>query len=121
MSNQIDLSKAYAGQIVTFRNGETNTIESIYKTSSGLHITPKSWDKPFGYDYNPDGTRIDHDNNPFDIIALSDPIQVQAARIEGEIKGLEFALGCEPYEREQICNRIDELNVQLKALNNGNN
>jgi len=114
MSNQIDLSKAYAGQIVVLRNGTKHTLkEDVYVDSNG-------WCVIDDYGYMKDGTFSSVDRGG-DIVAIEDPIQIQAARIEGEVKGLEFALGCEPYEREQICNRIDELNAQLKALQDGNN
>jgi len=112
MSNQIDLSKAYAGQIITLKNGTVHEIDNIHLDSNGYYDIDD-----YGYYKNGKFTG----DSGGDITSIKDPIQVQVARIEGEIKGLEFALGCEPYEREQICNRIDELNVQLKSIANEDN
>jgi len=60
----------------------------------------------------------------WDIITLSDPIQVQEARIEGEIKGLEYfyeyAMVNDMQMRSLLLKKLNSLKEQLKALQDGN-
>jgi len=123
MNNEqpIDLSKAYAGQIAHLSNGQTLEINRIGKTESLIVI----WDF-FGleYKFNYCGKCMGKTENfNADIVSLSDPIQVQAARIEGEIKGLESIIGMlHEFYTGQVGLKIVALKTQLKALTNeGNN
>jgi len=91
MSNQIqiDLSKAYAGQIAHLKNGRTILIDKIVKTK---YTDIQNSSKSDAYLINPSSSSILYFENGievvsedgfdgFNIVSLSDPIQVQAARI----------------------------------------
>jgi hypothetical protein len=124
MSNQIqiDLSKAYAGQIVMYRSKQNAVIGTIYLSDFTNYYSIHSVCGSFHTLHRKDGTDLDNET-PFDIIALFDPIQVQCARIEGEIKGLQDSMNCKVYlDDSDILAAIYRLNEQLKALTNeGNN
>ena len=130
MSNQIqiDLSKAYAGQIVTFRNGETDTLNDSCAQSDAMEkfdVYFNYYNFPSSKEYFKNGRRMIDCEYDFDIIALSDPIQVQAARLEGEIKGLEFTLPLLSVyfiAKRDVLAKIEQLKEQLRTLTNeGNN
>jgi len=80
---------------------------------------------PFKLEYTHNGLRYPRQKTEVDIISLSDPIQVQVASIEGEIKGLEFILPLLSIyfmAKRTVQIKIDELKDQLNALTNeGNN
>jgi len=129
MSNQIqiDLSKAYAGQIAKLRFGGTVRIDRVIKSSRSdaegnlcnvYLIDPNNSTALY---YN-NGTEFNEDSD-YDIIELKDPIQVQAARIEGEIKGLEWAISIMSNAHDKMCivQAIEDLKEQLKALQDANN
>jgi len=119
---QIDLSKAYAGQIVTFRNGETDTVLTVFgalKPSKCFVLLGKHR-HPLAQGYNYNGLSDSRKSKEWDIIALSDPIQVQAARIEGEIKGLEWAISIISNAHDKMCiiQAIEDLKDQLSNIQN---
>jgi len=117
----INLSKAYAGQIVGLRSGDTFTIE-FCEIKDGNEVLMQ-FCSDGAMTYALDGTYIGVKNLPkWDIVSLSDPIQVQAARIEGEIKGLQDSMNCKVYlDDSDILAAIYRLNEQLKALRNESN
>jgi len=127
MSNQIDLSKAYAGQIATLSNGDTDVFlkADVLNEDRGIfEVFFKNRKNHYGFIYKNDGTRY-REHSPYpEIIAINDSIQVQAARIEGEIKGLEWAISIISNAHDKMCivRAIEDLRDQLKALTNeGNN
>ena len=121
---QIDLSKAYTGQIVMFRNGETDTVLTVFDAlkPNNCFVLLGKHRHPLAQGYNYNGLSNSRNAKEWDIIALSDPIQVQAARIEGEIKGLLESMDCRIYlDYTDISAAIYRLNEQLKALRNESN
>lgn len=122
MKNEIDLSKAYIGQIVTFRNSETDILIDVCAQSDAM----EKFDVYFSYhgyphskEYSKDGLRYPDEKFGFDIVSLSDPIQVQCARIEGEIKGMkranEYAVRSMPEYFDAL---LAELETELLTLQN---
>jgi len=125
MSNQIDLSKAYTGQIVTFRNGETDTLNDSCAQSDAMEkfdVYFNYYNFPSSKEYFKNGRRMTDCEYDFDIIALSDPIQVQAARIEGMIEAYENILLKMPKAKifDYILQQRADLKEQLKALTENN-
>jgi hypothetical protein len=113
MNNQIDLSKAYAGQIITLQNGTVHEIDNIHLDSNGYYDIDD-----YGYYKNGKFTG----DSGGDIISIEDPIQVQVARIEGVIKGIELALDCAPLnEWSKVYAERTVLIEKLKRLTNESN
>jgi len=119
---QIDLSKAYEGQTVNMRGGDSFIIKDI--TIIEKPLSPTRYELISSYDnhvYYQNGKMFESGEHYSDIIAIEDPIQVQAARIEGEIKGITETLKNVAYsEWQEIDNRKAALIEQLKALQDGN-
>jgi len=125
MSNQIDLSKAYTGQIVTLSNGDTDVflkVDVLNEDRGIFEVFFKNRKNHYGFIYKNDGTRHREYSPYCEIIAIEDPIQVQAARLEGMIKGMkranEYAVRSMPEYFEALLKDLEE---QLKALQDGNN
>jgi len=126
MNNKIDLSKAYAGQIVTFRNGATDTLNDSCAQSDAMEkfdVYFNYYNFPSSKEYFKNGRRMIDCEYDFDIITLSDPIQVQAARLEGMIKAYESILqfNAEKVTFDFALEKRAELKEQLKSLQDGNN
>jgi len=120
MNNKIDLSKAYAGQIITLRDGSKRTIYRCGVFGSVFAVLDgKVSELPY---YAQNGRNAENNNTGLDIVAIEDPIQVQAARIEGEIKGLEWAISIISNAHDKMCivQVIEDLKDQLKALTENN-
>jgi len=125
MSNQIqiDLSKAYAGQIAHLKNGAEQVIKSIKQEGEVFTLTMPY----FTLQYNKDGTFISGIDAPFpeifDISYLENDYYIEAARIEGMIEAYESILqfNAEKVTFDFALEKRAELKTQLKALQDGNN
>jgi len=118
---QIDLSKAYEGQYITLANGKKYRIGNISFFARSYDIV--SYCDELNESYLNDGRNYNGDNE-LDIVSLSDPIQVQAARIEGMIEAYENVLEKMPKPKisDYILQRRTDLKMQLLNLQNeGNN
>ncbi len=121
----IDLSKAYAGQIATLINGESDILlkaEVLNEDKGIFEVFFRNRKGKFGFIYNNDGTKH-RDYSPYpNIVSLSDPIQVQVARLEGEIKGLEYfyeyAMSNDVQMRSTLLIKINQLKNELLTLQN---
>lgn len=120
MNNQIDLSKAYAGQIITLRDGSRRTIYRCGAFGSVFAVLDgKVSELPY---YAQNGRNAENDNSGLDIVVIEDPIQVQAARLEGMIEAYELLKGrVHKLYLPQIMVEVASLQAQLKALQDGNN
>ncbi len=95
MKSEIDLSKAYAGQIAHLNDStsiEIQSINPINRNQDEFSVIHKGGLRL----YRIDGTYMGSVDNVRDIVSLSDSIQVQCARIEGEIEAYEGILLSKP-------------------------
>lgn len=108
----IDLSKAYKGQIITLLNGTTHEIKDIHLDSNG-------WYDIDDFAYYKDGTYSTNDRGG-DIISIQDSIQVQVARLEGEIEAYENILLIKPSAAtfDFILQKRADAKAQLLTLQN---
>jgi hypothetical protein len=121
----IDLSKAYAGQIATLANGRTILIDKIIKTLyRDIHQSAKCLaylinPDVSGFMYFKDGSDTENQSE-FNIISISDSIQVQVARLEGEIKGINFAILTtnNATDARVLFKRLNEVQTELNNLQN---
>jgi hypothetical protein len=119
-----DLSKAYEGQYIILANGEKYRIGSV-SFFEHPHLQHSydivSYCDELNESYFSDGRNY-NGNDALDIVELKDSNRVQAARIEGEIKGLLDSMNCKVYlDDSDILAAIYRLNEQLKALRNESN
>jgi len=123
MKNEIDLSKAYAGQIAHLANGETDVLlkaEVLNEDTGVFEVLFNNRKNHAGFIYKSDGTKYrDYSFYP-DIVALSDPIQVQCARIEGEIEAYENILLTKPAAKtfDFILQKRADTKAKLLTLQN---
>ena len=129
MNNQqpIDLSKAYAGQIAHLKDGSEYTIKLIKKLSEPECYEIRFASRQLWY-YTQDGTHLggSSHNIPMDlnISSLENDYYIEAARLEGEIKGLEYfyeyAMVNDMQMRSLLLKKLNDLKAQLKTLTNEN-
>jgi hypothetical protein len=123
MNNEqpIDLSRAYVGQTVIFRNKQNAVIDTIYLSDFTDYYTIHSVCGNYHTLHRKDGTDLDNETQ-WDIIELKDPIQVQVARIEGMIEAYDKINGMIKHEfMREFLTEKNELRKQLKALTDANN
>lgn len=115
MNNQIDLSKAHKGQIVTLRNSEQYQIGKVINNGLSYSVVNSTWSDIFAYLV--DGKSADSISES-DIVAIEDAPEIKLIKKRSEVEGLEYALKyvSNPFERGKLCARIDELKAEILIL-----
>lgn len=114
----IDLSKAYAGQIITLQSGEKHEIKKVSKRNDTEYLRfIVDTTEHYSFTYFENG--VHNTKSYLDIVSIEDSIQIQVARLEGELKGMkranEYAVRSNPEYFEAL---LAELKTQLLTLQN---
>lgn len=116
MKNEINLSKAYAGQNITLSCGLKLNV--IYVENRFNHMVITDYED---YYFNYDGTTwIEGEQRYGNVVSIEDTIQVQCARIEGEIEAYENILLTKPAAKtfDFILQKRADAKAKLLTLQN---